>query len=79
MPGDCHYLEGNTNAKRRVGRVKELLAEIGLEPERVEMFNMSAAQANTFVAAATEMVERIAELGPSPLKTGKKTAEEETV
>jgi F420-non-reducing hydrogenase iron-sulfur subunit len=68
MPGDCHYLEGNTNAKRRIGRVKELLTEIGLEPERVEMFNMSAAQANRFVEVANEMSERIAELGPNPLR-----------
>ena len=49
-------------------RIQELLAEIGLEPERVEMFNMSAAMAGEFVAAATEMTERIDELGPNPLR-----------
>ena len=49
-------------------RVQELLAEIGLEPERVEMFNMSAAMAATFVEAATEMNERIETLGPNPLR-----------
>ena len=49
-------------------RLQELLAEIGLETERVEMFNMSAAMAGEFVAAATEMTERIDELGPNPLR-----------
>ncbi len=49
-------------------RVQELLAEIGLEPERVEMFNMSAAMAATFVEAATEMNQRIENLGPNPLR-----------
>ena len=49
-------------------RVKELLAEIGLEPERVEMFNMSAAMATEFVSAAAQMTERITELGPNPLR-----------
>jgi len=68
MPGDCHYLEGNVNAKRRVKQTKELLARIGLEPERVEMFNMSAAMANQFVAAATEMTQRVSALGPNPLR-----------
>lgn len=32
------------------------------------MFNMSAAMAAEFVAAATEMTERIAEMGPNPLR-----------
>lgn len=49
-------------------RLQGLLAEIGLEPERVEMFNMSAAMAAEFVAAATEMTERIDALGPNPLR-----------
>jgi coenzyme F420-reducing hydrogenase delta subunit len=51
-----------------VERAQDLLAEIGLERERVEMFNMSAAMAVEFVAAANEMTERIAELGPNPLR-----------
>ncbi len=49
-------------------RVKALLEQIGLEPARVEMFNMSAAMAGEFVARATEMSERIAGLGPNPLR-----------
>jgi coenzyme F420-reducing hydrogenase delta subunit len=32
------------------------------------MFNMSAAMAGTFVEKATEMVQRIEELGPNPLR-----------
>lgn len=42
--------------------------EIGLEGERVRMFNMSAAMATAFVAAAEEMTEQVAELGPNPLR-----------
>ena len=51
--------------------IKDLLAEIGLEPERVEMFNMSAAMASEFVAAATQMTERVTALGPNPLRDGR--------
>lgn len=68
LPGNCHYLEGNINAKRRVRHVKKLLAQIGLEPERVEMFNMSSAMAAEFAARVKEMSERIRGLGPSPLR-----------
>jgi len=68
MPGDCHYLEGNANAKRRVARIQELLTEIGLEPERVKMVNVSAAMASEFASAAALMYEEITKLGQNPLK-----------
>jgi coenzyme F420-reducing hydrogenase delta subunit len=45
-----------------------MLGEIGLEPQRVEMVNMWAAMAAEFGRAATEMTERIAEMGPNPLR-----------
>lgn len=68
MPGDCHYLDGNHKAKRRVEHIKDLLVQIGLEPERVRMFNMSSAMASQFVDATNEMVEQIVAIGPNPLR-----------
>lgn len=68
MPGDCHYLDGNVNAKRRVEYLRQLLKQIGLEEERVRMFNLSSAMAGGFVAAASEMTEKIVELGANPLQ-----------
>jgi F420-non-reducing hydrogenase iron-sulfur subunit len=47
---------------------KKLLEEIGVEPERLEMFNMSSSEAPAFVAAVEEMTRRARELGPSPVK-----------
>ncbi len=44
---------------------------MGIEPERVEMFNMGASDAPLFVAACNEMTERAKKLGPSPLKKEK--------
>jgi F420-non-reducing hydrogenase iron-sulfur subunit len=46
------------------------LAEVGLEPERLEMFNMGASDATKFTAAVEEMTKRAKELGPSPLRKG---------
>lgn len=67
MPGDCHYLEGNVNAKRRVKRVQALLSDIGIEPERIRMFKMSSSMAAQFAQAALEMTELVEKLGPNPL------------
>jgi len=68
LEGDCHYQSGNLNAKRRVGYVQALLTEIGLEPERVRMFNMSSAMGQRWADAVTAMDEQIRALGPSPLR-----------
>ncbi len=68
LEGGCHFQEGNLRARRRVERAKELLSEIGIEPERLEMFNLSSAEGTRFAEIVTEMHDRIAKLGPSPLR-----------
>jgi F420-non-reducing hydrogenase iron-sulfur subunit len=75
LEGGCHYLEGNLRARRRVERAKKILQEIGLEPERLEMYNLSSAEGPRFAQIATEMTERVALLGPSPLRPDAATVE----
>ena len=76
LEGGCHYLEGNLRARRRVERARQLLAEIGLEPERLEMFNLSSAEGPRFAEIARTMVERIKRLGLNPLRTDSKPIEQ---
>jgi F420-non-reducing hydrogenase iron-sulfur subunit len=71
LEGECHYLSGNLKAKKRVLYVKNVLKELGIEPERVEMFNLSAGEGPRFAEIAREMAERIEKLGPSPVKMRK--------
>jgi len=52
------------------------LAEVGLEPERLEMFNMGASDATKFTAAVEEMTARARQLGPNPLRTGETAGKE---
>lgn len=53
---------------------RELLQEIGLEPERLEMFHIGASDAPVWARAVTEMTERARSLGPNLLrKTNKFT------
>ncbi|HAY21934.1 hydrogenase iron-sulfur subunit [Desulfobacca acetoxidans] len=62
--GECHYLEGNYWAVKRVGRVKEILQGIGLEPARVEMYFNSAGMGPQFARCCIDFTERIRQLGP---------------
>jgi len=71
LEGECHYLRGNLRAKKRVGHVQGILAALGINPERLQMYNLSAAMGGRFVEIALEMTERVRALGPSPVTTGK--------
>jgi len=64
IEGECHYLEGNLRAKKRVAYVKRLLGELDIEPERVEMFNLSSAMGARFAEIVEEMTAKAKELGP---------------
>ncbi len=48
--------------------MQDILKNIGLEPERVQMFNLSSAMAGRFAEATTEMTEKVEALGPNPLR-----------
>jgi coenzyme F420-reducing hydrogenase delta subunit len=71
LEGTCHFISGNYKAKHRVEYVKELLSEINVEPERVQVYFMSAAEGSKFANVAREMTETIKELGPSRLNQTK--------
>jgi len=68
LEGDCHYQAGNLRAKKRVVHVQEILKSIGIEPERVAMYNLSAGMGPRFAEIAREMTEKIRQLGPTPIK-----------
>jgi coenzyme F420-reducing hydrogenase delta subunit len=44
------------------------LEEIGIEGDRVRMYNLSSGEGPTFAKYAQEMTEHILSLGPNPLK-----------
>jgi F420-non-reducing hydrogenase iron-sulfur subunit len=64
LEGQCHYREGNFQAIDRVAFVQRLLESVGVEPERVRMFTMSAGDPPRFVAAVREMDRVIGSLPP---------------
>ncbi len=61
--GSCHFSVGNLKAKKRVQYVREILEEIGVSPDRVRMFHISASQGPLFARVAKEMTDEIRRLG----------------
>ncbi len=66
--GDCHFLEGNLSAMQTVAHTKKLLAEIGLEPQRLEFFHVPASAGPLFAQRADEMTAVARKFGPNPLR-----------
>ncbi|MCK4434576.1 hydrogenase iron-sulfur subunit [Candidatus Bathyarchaeota archaeon] len=66
-PGECHYLEGNFYAERRIKMLKRLMACTGLEPERLRLEWVSASEGARFADVVRDFTNQIRRLGPSPL------------
>ena len=69
-PGDCHYNEGNYKTVRRFLLLKKMLAQLGVEDERVRLEWVSASEGERFVSIVNEMTEQVRQLGPFPHNHG---------
>ena len=74
MEGGCHFLEGNLRARKRTERAQDIMDELGLERERLAMYNLSSSDGPLFAKYVSEMTERLQELGPSPLNNDEDSA-----
>lgn len=63
-PGDCHYINGNYKARRRVKLLNEILPQFGIERERVKLTWVGASEGNEFAATVNNFINEIRELGP---------------
>jgi len=75
-PGECHYMEGNYKAMRRTAFLRRVLKGFGIEPERLALEWVSASEGARFQDVINAFVEKIEELGPSPVKHRRTRAEE---
>lgn len=66
--GDCHYLTGNYKTLRRVELLRRMLPQFGIEPERLRLEWISAAEGAKFQQVINEFIDKITELGPLGLK-----------
>lgn len=63
-PGDCHYIQGNYFARRRMAVLKKLLDYLGIDEKRVRMTWVSAAEGKKFAEVIKEVTNDIRNLGP---------------
>lgn len=63
-PGDCHYLEGNYYARRRMIVLMKLLETIGINPERLQVSWVSASEGRKFTEVVRTVRDKIKALGP---------------
>ena len=64
-PGDCHYINGNYKARRRIKLLKEILPRFGFEPERIRLTWIAASDGVVLAETLQSKVDQIKALGPS--------------
>lgn len=63
-PGECHYLDQNYKALRRVLLLRRTLGQMGIEPGRVKLVWASAAEGVRLAQEIGYFVEEIRDMGP---------------
>ena len=76
-PNDCHYSEGNYKCLRRYQMLKRMMADMGIEPDRLRLEWISAAEGEKVKRVVNEMVETVTRLGPLGLPRKRDTWDRE--
>lgn len=69
--GECDFETGNLHAERHVNAVKHMLEKSGINPDRVGMYFMSAAEIDRYLKAIQDLAEKVNALPVNPLKKDK--------
>ncbi len=67
-PGDCHYSEGNYKTLRRMPLLRRMLADFGIEEERVRLEWVSASEGRRFAEVVNDMTDTLRALGPCKVR-----------
>jgi F420-non-reducing hydrogenase iron-sulfur subunit len=63
--GDCHYQDGNYEAKKRVYLIRRLLESVGIEKARVRIELSADPKGESIPKLVAEMKRELAKLGPA--------------
>ena len=66
--GDCHYINGNYKARRRVKLLKEILPRFGFDERRIKLTWIGASEGVDFAKTIQELVAEIKTIGPNQVK-----------
>ncbi|MBT3239477.1 MAG: hydrogenase iron-sulfur subunit [Chloroflexi bacterium] len=63
-PGECHYIEQNFKALRRVLLLKRTIEPLGINPQRLKLVWASASEGNLFAKEVETFIGEVRDLGP---------------
>jgi F420-non-reducing hydrogenase iron-sulfur subunit len=66
-PGDCHYVEGNYKALRRIRLLERLLDDMGIAKDRFRLEWISASEGEKVRVVVNDIVAKVRALGPLDL------------
>ena len=69
-PGDCHYIEGNYYARRKLTLLYDLLDFAGIDQRRFQVSWVSASEGPKWADVVTKFTEQVKELGPQKKMCG---------
>jgi F420-non-reducing hydrogenase iron-sulfur subunit len=75
-PGDCHYIEGNYKAMRRIPLLRKMLKQFGIEEERVRLEWVSASEGAKFAEVTNDFTQTVRSLGPISFNHSKESSKE---
>jgi coenzyme F420-reducing hydrogenase delta subunit len=68
-PGDCHYINGNYKARRRIKLLKDILPKFGIEKERLKLTWIGASDGIQFAKTMQELVVQAKTIGTNIKRT----------
>nr|MDO8112416.1 hydrogenase iron-sulfur subunit [Candidatus Sigynarchaeota archaeon] len=71
--GDCHYVAGNYKTFRKAPLITKFLEQMGINPLRFRLTNISASEGAELTNLVNEYTEELREIGPNPLSKDETT------
>ncbi len=68
-PGDCHYINGNYKARRRVKLLRIILKQFGICDERLRLTWIGASDGHKLSETIDKVVAQVKAIGPVETKT----------
>jgi coenzyme F420-reducing hydrogenase delta subunit len=63
-PGDCHYINGNYKARRRMKLLQEMLPLFGIQQQRIRLTWIGASDGIEFAQVMARFTDQIQRMGP---------------
>ena len=70
--GDCHYIDANTHAEKRFNKTRRIMRQAELDPSRLELVWVSAAEGQRFQEKINSMSKKLKTIPSEEIKSAMK-------